>query len=60
MANEVVDGSNKIVRKVNLAKPMITQEDIDGVVAVLKSGWLSLGPKITEFENNFACFDTTR
>ena len=54
MANEVVDGSNKIVRKVNLAKPMITQEDIDGVVAVLKSGWLSLGPKITEFENNFA------
>ncbi|MBT4605197.1 DegT/DnrJ/EryC1/StrS family aminotransferase [archaeon] len=33
---------------------MITQEDIDGVVAVLKSGWLSLGPKITEFENNFA------
>ena len=42
------------MQKVQLAKPMITKEDIDGVVSVLKSGWLSLGPKLKEFEDNFA------
>lgn len=32
----------------------ITQEDIDAVVEVLKSDWLTQGPKIAEFENAFA------
>lgn len=34
----------------NVAKPYIDKEDIDEVVNVLKSGWLSLGPKHKEFE----------
>ena len=35
-------------------KQNITIEDIDAVVEVLKSDYLTQGPKINEFENNFA------
>lgn len=38
--------------KLTMAKPVIDKEDIDGVVAVLESGILSLGPKVEEFERN--------
>lgn len=40
--------------KVQLAKPDITQAEIDAVVEVMKSGWLSIGPKIEEFEKKIA------
>jgi len=39
--------------QISMAGPVIDQDDIDGVVAVLKSGHLSLGPKIVEFEESF-------
>ena len=39
--------------KVNLSGPDITQAEIDIVNEVLKSGVLSIGPKIEEFENQF-------
>jgi UDP-4-amino-4,6-dideoxy-N-acetyl-beta-L-altrosamine transaminase len=35
-------------------KQNITQQDIDAVVEVLKSDYLTQGPKIKEFEDNFA------
>jgi perosamine synthetase len=35
---------------IQLAKPDITQAEIDEVVGVLKSGILSIGPKVEEFE----------
>lgn len=37
-----------------LSKPYITEKDIEAVVEVLKSGHLSLGPKLKEFEEQFA------
>lgn len=40
--------------KVQLAKPDITQREIDAVVEVLKSGVLSIGPKVEEFEKKVA------
>lgn len=40
--------------KIDLAKPDITQKEIDAVVEVMKSGWLSIGPKVEEFENKIA------
>lgn len=42
----------KVDKKIDLsmAKPHIDEKDIDGVVEVLKSGHLSLGPKVVEFE----------
>lgn len=39
--------------KISMARPVIDQDDIDGVLEVLKSGHLSLGPKIIEFEKSF-------
>lgn len=40
--------------KIQLAKPDITQKEIDAVVEVMKSGVLSIGPKIKEFERKIA------
>lgn len=37
-----------------IAKPYITKEDKEAVLAVLNTNDLSLGPKITEFEKKFA------
>lgn len=39
---------------VPFSRPDIGQEEVDEVVAVLKSGWLTTGPKCREFENDFA------
>lgn len=35
-------------------KPSITEEEINEVVQVLKSGWLGLGPRTREFEDKFS------
>jgi perosamine synthetase len=40
--------------EVQLAKPDITQREIDAVVEVMKSGILSIGPKIKEFEKKIS------
>lgn len=37
-----------------IAKPLIGQEEIDGVISVLKSGTIAEGPKVKEFEEAFA------
>ena len=41
-------------RPIPYGKQQITQEDIEAVVEVLQSDWLTQGPKITEFEEAFA------
>lgn len=40
--------------KIQIARPYIDKDDIEGVVEVLESGWLSLGPKYKEFEEKLA------
>lgn len=37
--------------KYQIAKPYIDKKDIKGIVSVLTSGWLSLGPKYLKFED---------
>ena len=39
---------------INYGKQSINQDDIDAVVAVLKSEFLTQGPKVLEFENDLA------
>ncbi len=43
-----------------LARPNITQAEIDAVVAVMRTPHLSLGPKVPEFENAFAAHCGTK
>ncbi len=40
--------------KIDLARPDITQAEIDAVLGVMKSGWLSIGPMVEEFEKKIA------
>ena len=37
-----------------IAKPIITEEEVEEVVKVLKSGFIAQGPKVAEFEEQFA------
>ena len=35
-------------------KPEITDDDVQSVVETLRSGWLTTGPKVKRFEEDFA------
>ncbi|RAP53102.1 MAG: aminotransferase DegT [Methanosphaera sp. rholeuAM270] len=39
---------------INIAKPIISDEEIEAVTKVLKSGMLAQGPRVEEFQNKFA------
>jgi len=45
--------------KISFSPPNLSDEDIAEVVAVLKSGWLTTGPKTKEFERQIASFCKT-
>ncbi len=45
----------KVTKKmIPIAKPIISDEEIEEVVKVLRSGFIAQGPKVEEFEENFA------
>ena len=46
----------EVVVEVPFARPSIGDEEIGEVVATLRSGWLSTGPRVREFERRFADF----
>ena len=49
------------IRKIPFSPPDITQEEIDGVVDTLRSGWITTGPKTKLFEKQLAeyCYTST-
>ena len=42
--------------KVSIASPVIEEEEINAVIDVMKSGMIAQGPKVIEFEEEFAKF----
>src|SRR5574343_149600 len=42
------------MNRIPYGKQNITQEDLDAVIEVLKSDWLTQGPNIKQFEDAFA------
>lgn len=45
---------------INIAQPIIGEEEIEAVEKVLKSGMIAQGPKVVEFEKRFAKFCGTK
>src|SRR5436190_1913480 len=43
-------------REIPFYRPSIGQEEIDEVVDTLRSGWLTTGPKVRQFETEFAAY----
>lgn len=48
------------IRNIPFSPPDISQKEIDGVVEVLKSGWITTGPQTKEFEKQIAAFCNTQ
>jgi len=42
--------------KIPFSRPQITEEDIEAVTQTLRSGWITVGPKVKEFEEALARF----
>lgn len=47
-------------KHIPVLQPSIGQEEIDAVAEVMRSGWLGLGPKTAQFEEQFALFAGSR
>ena len=45
-----------MTEKYSVSPPAINQTDIDSVVEVLKSGWITTGPKTKQFEKEITNF----
>jgi dTDP-4-amino-4,6-dideoxygalactose transaminase len=43
-------------KMIPVARPFVGEEEEQAVLRVLRSGWLSQGPRVAEFENRFAEF----
>ncbi|MBI6546132.1 MAG: DegT/DnrJ/EryC1/StrS family aminotransferase [Cyanobacteria bacterium NC_groundwater_1444_Ag_S-0.65um_54_12] len=48
------NSTDQAVRSVPYALPYLADEEIAGVVAALRSGWITTGPQVKEFEQRFA------
>ena len=55
MADLAIEGGRPVrATMLPYGRQCVDEEDIQSVVAVLRSGWLTTGPKVEEFERAFA------
>lgn len=43
-----------VVRRIPIVRPSLGEEEIQAVARVMRSGWISQGPEVAEFEKEFA------
>jgi perosamine synthetase len=53
-------GLETLFMQIYLSRPDITEKEIEAVCALLRTPWLSLGPKLSEFEQAFAKYIGTK
>src|SRR5580765_2188656 len=58
MTNQIVDKTGAIDQPVRenyliFGSPLLLEEDIEEVVAALRSGWIGTGPRVAAFEAGF-------
>lgn len=57
---KLIKMEKKLNNMINLSKPIIEDEEKKAVMAVLNSGMIAQGPKVKEFEENFAKYCGTK
>ena len=52
-----IDGGSPVrATPLDFSPPLIGDEEVDSVVATLRSGWLTSGPRVAELEQRFAAY----
>ena len=52
-----IDGGTPVrATPLDFSPPLIGDEEVDSVVATLRSGWLTSGPRVAELEQRFAAY----
>lgn len=54
------EGTHRRDSFIVFGSPLVGDEEIDEVVATMREGWLSTGPRVTRFENAFAAYKGAR
>jgi perosamine synthetase len=49
-----VSSATSAAKMIPVARPSFGREEEDSILAALRSGWVSQGPRVAEFERNFA------
>ena len=55
-----LNNGDDLMKNISFSPPDISEKEINNVVEVLKSGWITTGPKTKQFEREIAEFCGTK